>query len=357
MAEKVAVIYPKKGSSYNKVYQELDQFSDNKHIQKVTVSQTRGLLEDLNELKLRGFGGILHVVNGLTWTGVSIAESIPESIRNNPELYRQVHILTPAHLDKLDSVLPHAEYIRKYPESAVIINPDGSIIRESKVKLERLFRSPTGIILGGGDGHPGDGVYRPLLEQVYKSIKSKTPITAICLGHQMIGDILGGEFRNGEVIGGFFQLGSQNVHVLEDGKKQEVFKRLGDNFTSVFVNKLHYRFDKDKPPFIRVLAEDIAKNPVALEIDGEKEGQIITAQFHPEFFMVDKISSSKSVHPALKGLVQDLLTRQMGSLKRTYDFKMTDLLDLIDERRLFPHLGKRFFSPAISWMAKMRLQD
>ncbi len=66
-----------------------------------------------------------------------------------------------------------------------------SIFRNDEISLEEVKAlAPRGILISPGPGRPLDsGVSYPIVEQ----LKGKIPILGVCLGHQLIGEVLGAE--------------------------------------------------------------------------------------------------------------------------------------------------------------------
>lgn len=75
------------------------------------------------------------------------------------------------------------DMVKKYSETLVF--------RNDEINLNRVRQlNPKGILISPGPGRPEDG---GISYEIIRSFKGKLPILGICLGHQIMGEILGME--------------------------------------------------------------------------------------------------------------------------------------------------------------------
>lgn len=143
-----------------------------------------------------------------------------------------------------------------------------SVYRNDQFELSQLEAFDK-IILSPGPGIPSEA---GLLLEVIKAYAGKKPILGVCLGHQAIGEVFGGQLENlSEVFHGVAIEGTQLGN-------DEIFAGLPNRITmgryhSWVVSK------KDFPNCLTITAEDDAGQIMALR---HKTLDVRGIQFHPE---------------------------------------------------------------------------
>lgn len=148
------------------------------------------------------------------------------------------------------------------------LGADVTVYRNDQFELRDL-ETFNKIILSPGPGIPEEA---GLLLDVIKAYKGKKPILGVCLGHQAIGEVFGGELTNlSEVFHGVATEGTQFGH-------DEIFKGLPrrimmGRYHSWVVSKENF------PDCLEITAESDEGQIMALK---HKNYDIRGIQFHPE---------------------------------------------------------------------------
>ena len=123
--------------------------------------------------------------------------------------------------------------------------------------------NPEGIILGGGPSIERIGNCREIIEEI------DVPILGICLGHQIIANVFGGETKSAEVES-YAQI---ELNILDD---ESLFKGIGEKLK---VWASHKDEVISVPPDFKILANS---NKCDIEAMKHEEKPIFGIQFHPE---------------------------------------------------------------------------
>lgn len=344
MQREVTVLFPGRESRYRRANQRLDVFPDNSHVVPFSTQEEEQLLAVVK----KSGRPISHLIFNGSITGVSVAECIPQSLKDEG-LYRQIHVATTG--KDIDSAFPdaHRDYIGNNPESLVEIGPNGGIHPRFKRRLEEVMVESPLVILGGGPGNPGeDKFFRPVIQAVEKGAKAGTPLIGICLGHQLIGQLWSQQKRFGKgVEGGYLELGAVTEFTTPKGQNHPVFGRFGERVTLVHFNEYHVDHPSGHTNHSAVLTINQAMKPSAIEFDLDKRRQALTWQGHPEV----QISQGSGLSIPYAGLVSSLSTEEsLDNLQKKYDIEREDLTDLIAPQRIQKNLGKDFYGPALLYM-------
>jgi len=312
---------------------------------------------------------IVHLVFQSTWTGAGIADSIPSNLKES-ERYQQLHILTPNQLASISEVPPHKAYLEAHPDAFVVVNTDGSIMENDRIKLQKTLMNSMGVIAGGGPGHPYDPIYAPVLKALESVANEGIPITGVCLGHELMGYMLTDKSSTGVVPHGY-AVGTAVESSTDIGKQHEVISRLGDLATIVHVNEYEWK-NPEKIPGVRPLMQNLKGEATALDLTLRYAAQAITIQGHPEFAIMGKgpgytedqktvdFNGTQLVFPrgismAYLGLVQYAILPRYEILQKQYGMDMEDIKELIlPERIAAQHLGKDFYGPILKYMVDFR---
>ena len=149
------------------------------------------------------------------------------------------------------------------------INPDIRVIRNDAMAVSAIRAlAPEAIILSPGPGHPEDaGICMDVVKEFY----DKIPILGICLGHQCIGQALGGTVSYAKQL---FH-GKQSL-IDHDGSS--IFTGIDTPIKVARYHSLAVQSD-DLPDCLRVLARTGDGEIMAMR---HKEFPVVGLQFHPE---------------------------------------------------------------------------
>ena len=143
-----------------------------------------------------------------------------------------------------------------------------TVYRNDQFELSQLEAFDK-IILSPGPGIPSEA---GLLLEVIKAYAGKKPILGVCLGHQAIGEVFGGQLENlSEVFHGVAIEGTQLGN-------DEIFAGLPNRITMGRYHSWVVR-KKDFPNCLIITAEDDAGQIMALR---HKTLDVRGIQFHPE---------------------------------------------------------------------------
>ena len=164
-----------------------------------------------------------------------------------------------------------------------------------------------GIIIGGSPA----GVYEPeewigrLTRFVLDEIDKQTPLLGVCFGHQLIAQALGGKV---EINSNGPELGTQEVHLTDQGKSDPLFDGLPESFS---VMEIHSDVVCQLPQGAELLALNSHAHSQAFRLS-EK---IRAVQFHPEFTvpLVDYILRSRRNLYEDQGVALDPILNRLTS--------------------------------------------
>ncbi len=150
---------------------------------------------------------------------------------------------------------------------------DVEVVRNDKMTVDEVRElGPDGIVISPGPGHPGRA---GITEDLIRELGEATPILGVCLGHQAIGEVFGGDIAHADQL-----MHGKTSTVQHDGKT--VFEGVEQDFEATRYHSLVV----DRTTF----PHD------ALEISAETEDGTIMGlrhrnlplegiQFHPESVM------------------------------------------------------------------------
>jgi len=136
---------------------------------------------------------------------------------------------------------------------------DYRVIRNDAMTVEEVEElNPDRIVISPGPGRPADaGITEPVIERLGRRI----PILGVCLGHQAIGEVFGGEVVHAPKL-----MHGKTSQIEHDGKT--VFRDLPDGFTATRYHSL-------------VL--DPNRIPDELEISARSDDGVIMGVRHREY--------------------------------------------------------------------------
>lgn len=150
------------------------------------------------------------------------------------------------------------------------INEDIKVIRNDELTVDEIESlNPTHIIISPGPGYPKDA---GICEMVIDKLKGVVPILGVCLGHQAICEVFGGNI----ILASNLMHGKKsNIHIANGN---EIFKGLspiieGARYHSLIAEK------ESLPDELLVIAED--ENGEVMGIK-HRDYNVFGVQFHPE---------------------------------------------------------------------------
>ena len=146
---------------------------------------------------------------------------------------------------------------------------DYKVIRNDAMTVEEVKElNPVKILISPGPGRPADA---GITEALIKEMGDRTPILGVCLGHQAIGEVFGGEVIHAPKL-----MHGKTSKIHHDGKK--VFKNVENGFTATRYHSLVLNPDKI-PDVLEITARSDDEVIMGLR---HKSLPIEGIQFHPE---------------------------------------------------------------------------
>lgn len=150
-----------------------------------------------------------------------------------------------------------------------IFNPDIKVVRNDKITIEEIEKMDVDrIILSPGPKSPKEA---GICMDVVKKFTGKKPILGICLGHQCIGEALGGIVSYAKAL-----FHGKQSSIAHDGTS--VFTGIDSPIKVARYHSLAVQ-EADLPECLRVLARTEDGEIMAMR---HKEYPVVGLQFHPE---------------------------------------------------------------------------
>jgi anthranilate synthase component 2 len=150
-----------------------------------------------------------------------------------------------------------------------IFNDDIRVVRNDKITIEEIKElDPESIVLSPGPKNPKEA---GICMDVVREFTGKKPILGICLGHQCIGEALGGTVSYAKKL----YHGKQS---LIEHDKTSVFTGIDSPIKVARYHSLAVQRE-DLPDCLRILAETEDGEIMAIR---HKEYPVVGLQFHPE---------------------------------------------------------------------------
>ena len=150
------------------------------------------------------------------------------------------------------------------------INPDINVVRNDKITITDIEEmKPTHIIISPGPGYPKDA---GICEEVIGYFKGKIPILGVCLGHQAICEVFGGEITHAKKL----MHGKKSTVNIDNTCK--IFEGMGKNLE---VARYHSLIAKSEtlPSELKIISTDDMGEIMAVK---HRDYEIYGLQFHPE---------------------------------------------------------------------------
>lgn len=166
-------------------------------------------------------------------------------------------------IDNYDSFTYNlVQYLGELGQKLVVFRND----KITTAKIKKL--SPKQIVISPGPGRPEEA---GISNEVIKSFAGKIPILGVCLGHQSIGYVFGGEVVRAE------RLMHGKTSMIYHNKK-EIFKNIANPFEATRYHSLLVKRES-LPSCLEITAETKEKEIMGLR---HKKFPIWGVQFHPE---------------------------------------------------------------------------
>jgi len=151
-----------------------------------------------------------------------------------------------------------------------VINPNIKVIKNDELSVEQIKAlSPSHIIISPGPGRPKDA---GICEEVIEKLKGEVPILGVCLGHQAICEVFGGNIVYAKQL---IHGKQSNIHIAN---ASPIFHGLSPIMQGARYHSLCA--DRDSlPDDILVIAEDDNGEVMGVK---HRNYNIYGVQFHPE---------------------------------------------------------------------------
>ncbi|MGD9475079.1 MAG: aminodeoxychorismate/anthranilate synthase component II [Eubacteriaceae bacterium] len=156
-----------------------------------------------------------------------------------------------------------------------MLNPDIQVIRNNEYTVEEIkMLKPEAIIISPGPGKPSDA---GVCEEVIEKFKGDCPILGVCLGHQAICEVFGGEVSLAKTL---MHGKKSNVHIANSSP---IFSGLAPIIQGARYHSLSAVRSK-LPEELLIIAEDDDGEVMAVK---HREFDIYGIQFHPESILTE----------------------------------------------------------------------
>lgn len=155
------------------------------------------------------------------------------------------------------------------------LHPHIEAVRNDEITIEEIeTMAPEAILISPGPGYPETA---GITKEVIRQFSGRVPILGICLGHQAIGEVFGGNVIPAEELmhGKMSKIFIKNTDPLFDGLEEEIYAA---RYHSLVVDA------ESVPDCLEVLGTDEAGQIMALK---HKEMPVYGIQFHPESILTE----------------------------------------------------------------------
>ncbi len=143
------------------------------------------------------------------------------------------------------------------------------VYRNDKITLEKIKKlRPQRIVISPGPGSPKDA---GISNDVIKHLGPRIPVLGVCLGHQCIGEVFGGN-----VVGAERLMHGKTSEIFHNGKG--IFKGLDNPFVATRYHSLLVE-RKSIPKELEITAQTKQKEIMGLR---HRRFPVFGVQFHPE---------------------------------------------------------------------------
>ena len=178
-------------------------------------------------------------------------------------------------IDNYDSFTYNlVQYLGELAEDYPIAK-DIKVYRNDKITIEEIINlNPDAIIISPGPGNPDTS---GICLELVKELGSKYPILGVCLGHQTIGQVYGGDVVSAPTLmhGKTSGIIHNNIGVFKELPNPLIATR----YHSLVVDK------KTMPPILEITAQ--TEDGVVMGIRHKQYPHLQGVQFHPESILTD----------------------------------------------------------------------
>lgn len=155
------------------------------------------------------------------------------------------------------------------------VNSNIKVVRNNELTIKEVEElSPTHIIISPGQGRPSDA---GICEDVIRHFKGKVPILGVCLGHQGICEVFGGEIDYAKEL---MHGKKSNVHIANGSP---IFRGLPPLIQAARYHSLSAKRET-LPDELLVIAEDDTGEVMGVK---HSDYEIYGVQFHPESILTN----------------------------------------------------------------------
>ena len=156
-----------------------------------------------------------------------------------------------------------------------VIDPDIRVIKNDEFSLAEIQKmNPSHIIISPGPGRPKDA---GICEEVVAFFTDKTPLLGVCLGHQAICEVFGGEITYAKTL----MHGKQSTVHIANGSP--VFRGLPPIIQAARYHSLGAKRNT-LPDELLIIAEDDEGEVMAVK---HRDYDVYGLQFHPESLLTE----------------------------------------------------------------------
>lgn len=149
------------------------------------------------------------------------------------------------------------------------LGEDLEIYRNDKITIPKIkYLRPSQIVISPGPGRPDDA---GISKDVIMEFSGKIPILGVCLGHQCIGEVFGGQVVRADRL-----MHGKTSAIYHNGKT--IFKGVENPFTATRYHSLIVK-PSSVPACLEIIAQTKEKEIMGLK---HKKFPLWGVQFHPE---------------------------------------------------------------------------
>ncbi len=151
------------------------------------------------------------------------------------------------------------------------LKQDVKVFRNDEVTIDEIKKlNPSHIVISPGPGRPDSaGISKDLI----KTFAGKIPILGVCLGHQSIGEVFGGEVTNAPEL-----MHGKTSEIFHDGNS--LFKDIPSPFTATRYHSLIVDLESVKNTPLKITAK--TKDNLVMALEHKDYKNLVGVQFHPE---------------------------------------------------------------------------